>query len=102
ETAISEAAQILGHYFHLFASFDRNAILPPSPVTDETTTSTNAPNVRIEELDFSVRTYNCLKKANILTIPELVEYTENDLMQIRNFGKKSLTEVREKLQQLGL
>jgi DNA-directed RNA polymerase subunit alpha len=58
--------------------------------------------VRIEELDFSVRTYNCLKKANILTIAELVQYTESDLMQIRNFGRKSLTEVREKLSQLGL
>ncbi len=103
ETAISEAAQILGQYFHLFASFDRAAIgLIAGPITEEGTPSTNAPNVRIEELDFSVRTYNCLKKANILTIPELVEYTENDLMQIRNFGKKSLTEVREKLQQLGL
>ncbi len=58
--------------------------------------------MRIEELDFSVRTYNCLKKANILTIAELVQYTESDLMQIRNFGRKSLTEVREKLSQLGL
>ena len=58
--------------------------------------------MRIEELDFSVRTYNCLKKANILTIAELVQYTESDLMQIRNFGRKSLTEVREKLAQLGL
>ena len=61
-----------------------------------------APNIRIEELDFSVRTYNCLKKANILTVPDLVHYTENDLMQIRNFGRKSLTEVREKLTALGL
>ena len=61
-----------------------------------------APNIRIEELDFSVRTYNCLKKANILTIPDLVQYTESDLMQIRNFGRKSLTEVREKLTALGL
>ena len=42
-----------------------------------------------------------MKKANILTINELVQFTENDLMQIRNFGKKSLTEVREKLGQLG-
>ena len=49
-----------------------------------------------------VRTYNCLKKANILTVGELVGTTEADLMQIRNFGKKSLIEVREKLQFLGL
>ena len=59
-------------------------------------------DARIEELDFSVRTYNCLKKANIMTIGELVTRTEGDLMQIRNFGKKSLTEVKEKLASLGL
>jgi len=60
------------------------------------------PDARIEELDFSVRTYNCLKKANILTIGELTQHTENDLMQIRNFGKKSLLEVRERLGKLDL
>ncbi len=103
ETAISEAASILDSYFRLFVGFQPRGIedggsdLPPLPIGAEA-----APNVRIEELDFSVRTYNCLKKANILTIPELVQFTENDLMQIRNFGKKSLTEVREKLSQLGL
>src|SRR5579884_1851835 len=103
ENAISEAADILDQYFRLFVSFPRrdgepigtDIALPSGEVE-------TAPNVRIEELDFSVRTYNCLKKANIVTIPELVQYTENDLMQIRNFGKKSLTEGREKLAQLGL
>ena len=53
-------------------------------------------------MDFTVRTYNCLKKAAILTLPELVQFTEADLMQIRNFGRKSLTEVREKLKNLEL
>lgn len=61
-----------------------------------------APDARIEELDFSVRTYNCLKKANVLTVGELAQMSESDLMQIRNFGKKSLTEVKEKLGMLGL
>jgi DNA-directed RNA polymerase subunit alpha len=61
-----------------------------------------APDARIEELDFSVRTYNCLKKASVLTIGELVKIPESELMQIRNFGKKSLTEVKEKLSSLGL
>ena len=61
-----------------------------------------APDARIEELDFSVRTYNCLKKANVLTIGDLLQISESELMQIRNFGKKSLTEVREKLSTLGL
>lgn len=104
ENAISEAAHILVNYFGMFAGFQKG--VPLKLITHEGVSSSeipgNLPNVRIEELDFSVRTYNCLKKANILTIPELVQYTENDLMQIRNFGKKSLTEVREKLSGLGL
>ena len=60
------------------------------------------PDARIEELDFSVRTYNCLKKANVLTIGELVQLSEADLMNIRNFGKKSLNEVKDKLASLNL
>lgn len=103
ETAISEAAKILVGYFKLFEGFRpvTGAPVPgfPAPGIDE---GPPAPNIRIEELDFSVRTYNCLKKANILTVPDLVHYTENDLMQIRNFGRKSLTEVREKLTNLTL
>ena len=60
------------------------------------------PDARIEELDFSVRTYNCLKKANVLSVGELTQISEVDLMNIRNFGRKSLTEVREKLVSMGL
>jgi DNA-directed RNA polymerase subunit alpha len=103
ETAISEAAKILVGYFKLFEGFRP---VSGGEIPGDTGTSgepeTQAPNIRIEELDFSVRTYNCLKKANILTVPDLVHYTENDLMQIRNFGRKSLTEVREKLTGLEL
>ncbi|MCS6777524.1 MAG: DNA-directed RNA polymerase subunit alpha [Chloroherpetonaceae bacterium] len=102
ENAIGEAARILMQYFSLFAGNLSADGMLASLTQEEEAPVENAPNVRIEELDFSVRTYNCLKKANILTIPELIQYTENDLMQIRNFGKKSLEEVREKLQQLGL
>jgi DNA-directed RNA polymerase subunit alpha len=102
EMAISEAAKILTQYFALFARFTPGAALAPGlPMLPQEGPDPTVPNLRIEELDFSVRTYNCLKKANILTIPELVQYTENDLMQIRNFGKKSLTEVREKLGAMG-
>jgi DNA-directed RNA polymerase subunit alpha len=105
EAAISDAARILMQYFTLFAGFQKGTLgLLAADGSDHggSEIDVNLPNVRIEELDFSVRTYNCLKKANILTIPELVQYTESDLMQIRNFGKKSLTEVRDKLAQLGL
>lgn len=103
EAAISEAAKILSQYFGMFANYrDGEAHLLPGGSIEPSGGVDAPPHVRIEELDFSVRTYNCLKKANILTIAELVQYTENDLMQIRNFGRKSLTEVREKLSQLGL
>lgn len=102
--AITEAARILRGYFDLFTGFESSHGQRQLTAGDESDLQTGepAPNFRIEELDFSVRTYNCLKKANILTIPELVQYTENDLMQIRNFGRKSLTEVREKLSALNL
>ena len=104
ETAISQAANILSQYYGMFSGFHK--AINNGVVSDTTRqiegVDENVPNVRIEELDFSVRTYNCLKKANILTIPELVQYTEADLMQIRNFGRKSLTEVREKLGILNL
>jgi len=102
--AISEAASILDKYFRYFmdfASASRHSGTAERQIQDAHG-SLQAPDARIEELDFSVRTYNCLKKAQILTISDLVQFTESDLMQIRNFGKKSLMEVREKLAQLGL
>ncbi|MGO8673661.1 MAG: DNA-directed RNA polymerase subunit alpha [Capsulimonadaceae bacterium] len=100
--SLSMAARLLEQLFHPFVEFPRGlngrqAISANYPIG-----SPNAPDARIEELDFSVRTYNCLKKANILTIGDLLQISESDLMQIRNFGKKSLTEVKEKLGSLGL
>ena len=56
----------------------------------------------IEELDLSVRSYNCLKRAGINTVEELTEKTEDDMMKVRNLGKKSLEEVIQKLEELGL
>ncbi|HOM71389.1 MAG TPA: DNA-directed RNA polymerase subunit alpha [Armatimonadota bacterium] len=101
--AISDAAKILDKYLRMFFDFSSS---PRAGFVDFGSESTmagpQAPDARIEELDFSVRTYNCLKKANILTIGELVQYNETDLMNIRNFGKKSLNEVKDKLAMLGL
>ena len=56
----------------------------------------------IEELDLSVRSYNCLKRAGINTVQELTNKTEEDMMKVRNLGRKSLEEVQEKLEELGL
>ena len=56
----------------------------------------------IEELDLSVRSYNCLKRAGINTVEDLANKTEDDMMKVRNLGKKSLDEVKAKLEELGL
>ena len=56
----------------------------------------------IEELDLSVRSFNCLKRANINTVEDLIHMTEEDMMKVRNLGKKSLEEVNNKLNAMGL
>lgn len=56
----------------------------------------------IEELELSVRSFNCLKRANINTVEELTHKSEDDMMKVRNLGKKSLDEVKHKLEELGL
>ena len=59
-------------------------------------------DMTIEGLDLSVRSYNCLKRAGIQTVQELAQKTEDEMIKVRNLGKKSLKEVKEKLQELGL
>jgi len=100
--ALSRAAQTLSDYFLRFVEFPEGRHRALATPVGGGILVGNAPDARIEELDFSVRTYNCLKKANILTVGELTQISEVDLMNIRNFGKKSLTEVKEKLSELGL
>lgn len=102
--ALSEAAQVLSQYVRLF--FDVSSERVARPLEELTAqvarpAGPGAPDVRIEELDFSVRTYNCLKKANIQTVADLVKASEEELMNIRNFGRKSLVEVQDKLAQFG-
>jgi DNA-directed RNA polymerase subunit alpha len=100
--AVSDAAKIIDAQLRLFFDFARSPREGYSFFGEAGTgPAAGAPDIRIEELDFSVRTYNCLKKAGLLTIGSLIEYSEGDLMNIRNFGKKSLTEVKEKLAGLG-
>ena len=69
--------------------------------TDEEDKKEKALEMTIEELDLSVRSYNCLKRAGINTVEELTEKTEDDMMKVRNLGKKSLEEVIQKLEELG-
>ena len=102
--ALSQAAEQLETLFHRFVEFPQGlgGRLGGANGSAFAVGIPGAPDARIEELDFSVRTYNCLKKASVLTIGDLVKIPESELMQIRNFGKKSLTEVKEKLASLGL
>ena len=100
--ALGLAAQTLSEYFNRFVEFPGGGIRTAIAAANTFASGTGAPDARIEELDFSVRTYNCLKKANILTVGELAQQSEMDLMNIRNFGRKSLTEVKEKLATMGL
>jgi DNA-directed RNA polymerase subunit alpha len=97
---LQEAARILREFMDMFVRMNAMASLPLPPET--MLLPANVPDVRVEELDFSVRTYNCLKRAGIANVRDLVHRTEHELMSIRNFGRKSLYEVRDKLAQLGL
>lgn len=97
DDAVRQAAEILVRYITIFSEIE----MPVEEVEEEVAEEEEAKNkilsFPIEEMEFSVRTFNCLKKENIDTVGELVQRTEEDLLGIRNFGKRSLEEVIEKL-----
>jgi DNA-directed RNA polymerase subunit alpha len=97
--AISEAAKILDRYLILFFDFLQQ---PEEMVAVSEEPQSRALETRIEELDFSVRTFNCLRREGIATVGEVIQKSPAELLAIRNFGKKSLSEVQEKLKSLGL
>lgn len=99
-SAIAEASQILQEYFTYFMSFAGTIALPLAKQITGPTIAT--PDKPIEDLGFSARTQNCLKKQNILTLQDLVDTPEAVLMGIKNFGRKSLLEVRDKLDSMDL
>ncbi|AFK86056.1 MULTISPECIES: DNA-directed RNA polymerase subunit alpha [Thermoanaerobacterium] len=100
--AISLAAKILIDHFNLFTSFADN-YNDMEVLVEKSEKKTDKPlDMTIEELDLSVRSYNCLKRAGINTVQDLVQKTEEEMMKVRNLGKKSLVEVEQKLKALGL
>ena len=101
EEAISGAAKILTEHLTLFVSLT-DQVIPVSMVQPEDDRKERILEMTIEELDLSVRAYNCLKRANINTVAELVTRNQEDMMKVRNLGRKSLEEVEQKLQALGL
>ncbi|MBE5769376.1 MAG: DNA-directed RNA polymerase subunit alpha [Clostridiales bacterium] len=101
EEAVSGAANILRKQLELFVSLT-DQVIPVSMVQPEEDAHGKLLDMTIEELELSVRAYNCLKRANINTVGELVQRNQEDMMKVRNLGRKSLDEVELKLQELGL
>jgi DNA-directed RNA polymerase subunit alpha len=102
--ALSQSARILVKFFEMFTDLGAagfEATFGIDLQADDTDLQ-NIPDLRIEELDFSQRTFNCLRRAGILTLRALAATSESDLTSIRGFGKKSLVEVRDKLAEHGL
>ncbi|MBI6545457.1 MAG: DNA-directed RNA polymerase subunit alpha [Cyanobacteria bacterium NC_groundwater_1444_Ag_S-0.65um_54_12] len=99
--AISRAADTLIKQFDFFADLAREAIGGGLKVAKEEALRPQPTDMSIEELELSVRAYNCLKRANIYTVGDLLKKTERELMDIKNFGKKSAEEVIERLRAYG-
>lgn len=100
--SISLAAKILTEHLNLFVELSADAVNTEIMVDREENKKEKVLEMTIDELDLSVRSYNCLKRAGIDTVENLVNKTEDEMMKVRNLGKKSLEEVIQKLASLGL
>ncbi|NLY08355.1 MAG: DNA-directed RNA polymerase subunit alpha [Tissierellia bacterium] len=102
DEALSLAAKILTEHLNLFIGLTDHVHNIDVMVEKEEDQKEKILEMNVEELDLSVRSYNCLKRAGINTVEELTQKTEDDMMKVRNLGKKSLEEVQNKLAELGL
>ncbi len=102
DEATSLAAKILTEHLKLFIGLTDHVSEVNIMVEKEEDQKGKVLEMTVEELDLSVRSFNCLKRANINTVEELTNKSEQDMMKVRNLGKKSLDEVRNKLAELGL
>ena len=102
QEAVALAAKILVVHFEFFVGLTE--IAQSTEVLEESIEEpkNKYQDMTIEELDLSVRSYNCLKRAAIATVMELTQKTEEDMMKVKNLGKKSLKEVKDKLAEIGL
>ncbi|MFS0865262.1 DNA-directed RNA polymerase subunit alpha [Fredinandcohnia sp. 179-A 10B2 NHS] len=100
--AIALGAKILTEHLNIFVGLTDEAQNAEIMVEKEEDQKEKVLEMTIEELDLSVRSYNCLKRAGINTVQELAHKTEEDMMKVRNLGRKSLEEVKAKLEELGL
>ena len=102
EEAVALASRILIEHFNILTNLSNIADTTGMMIEKTEDPKVKALETTIEDLDFSVRAYNCLKRAGIHTLQDLVNKSENDMMKIRNLGKKSLKEVLDKVKDLGL
>ncbi len=101
--AVSLAAKLIRDHFTIFVGLDEAADQPLDGAADQPASSVNEHlDKSVEELELSVRSYNCLKNANIRTLRELVQKTEGEMLKTKNFGRKSLNEIKEILAGMGL
>ncbi|MCI7803965.1 MAG: DNA-directed RNA polymerase subunit alpha [Oscillospiraceae bacterium] len=99
--ALSQAANLLNEHLKLFVDLSDEASIAEVLVDQEDKGKEKILEMTIEELDLSVRSFNCLKRAGINTVDDLINKSEEEMMKVRNLGKKSFDEVKEKLQSLG-
>ncbi|MDR0554393.1 MAG: DNA-directed RNA polymerase subunit alpha [Treponema sp.] len=102
DDALAEAAKIVKDHFSVFINFDENNLGIDEDLDEDDERIRQILNTPVEELELSVRSSNCLKNANIKTIGELTRKTEDDITKTRNFGKKSLQEIKERLKEWNL
>lgn len=105
EESLLYASAIMRHHLDPFVNYDENAVEfdeTPKEVSQENAALKKLLNMSVNEIELSVRAANCLNNANITTVGQLAQKTEAEMLKYRNFGKKSLNEIKEKLTQLGL
>ena len=102
EEGVAIGANIMKEHLELFTSLSETGEKFPILKEREEDKKEKALEMSIEELELSVRSFNCLKRAGINTVEELTQKSEADMMKVRNLGKKSLDEVKHKLEELGL
>jgi len=102
QDAIGQAAKLLKDHMAIFINFEELPETAEEPAERGASQMNEVLNRSVEELELSVRSYNCLKNANIQTIGDLVQKTEAEMLRTKNFGRKSLNEIKEILSNLGL
>ncbi len=105
DDALTQASAILQHHLDVFVGYDKNAVEfeeTEAKQDDEKAKMKKLLNMSVNEIELSVRAANCLNNANITTVGQLAMKTEAEMLKYRNFGKKSLNEIKDKLSSLGL